>query len=143
MIIENFFQKDALAITYSFCRFYLNFVEKGPIHGNVVKADQNMTTLLWEIKDRSASLHKSLRILQTLFEEMKLIGDEEKIREPISQAFLKSLSTALAALISPLESKKSAKRTNGCLSIMNLNTLLTSLRLVMATAQRLHSAFLS
>jgi len=102
MVIENYFEKDVYLITFSFCKFYMGFVEAGPRYGKSLKADRKMMNLLWHIKDRSASLHKPLRTLQTLFEEMKSFEVEEKTKTSITQAFLKSLSQLQMDSLRPL-----------------------------------------
>ncbi|MGQ9642018.1 MAG: restriction endonuclease [Candidatus Bathycorpusculaceae bacterium] len=102
MIIENDFKQDVYFITFSFRKFYTDFVNNGPKYGKPLKADRKMLTLLWHIKDRSASLHKSLRTLQTLFEELKLLEVEDKTKMSITQAFLRSLSQLQTDSLRPL-----------------------------------------
>jgi len=92
MVIENYYECDMFGIVFSFCNFYINFRDKGRTHGEVVKADNEMMNLLWQAKDRSASLHKSLRSLQELFEQMQLTDTDEKTRLSIINSFLKSIS---------------------------------------------------
>jgi len=102
MIIENYFEKDVWAITFSFCKFYMDFNEQGRRFGKPVKADRKMANLLWQIKDRSASLHKSLITLQTLFERMKPFKTDQDTEMYIAQAFLKSLSFLQMDSLKPL-----------------------------------------
>jgi len=102
MIIENHFEKDVHTITFSFCRFYMDFKEKGSRYGKPVKANEKMLNLLWHIKDRSASFHKSLRTLQVLFEHMTLLEIEEKSEISMTQAFLRSLCDLQADSLEPL-----------------------------------------
>jgi hypothetical protein len=92
MVIENYYERDVFDIIFSFCRFYIDFKDKGRTHGEVVNADINMMNLLWQAKDRSTSLHKSLRSLQELFEQMKLPDIDEKTKFSIVNAFLKSIA---------------------------------------------------
>ena len=87
MIIENAIEKDSYDITFSFAKFYLDLEKEGTKFKGPVKADEEMLNLLWQAKDRSVSLHKSLRTLQTLFEEMKLPTIDEGTKESITDAF--------------------------------------------------------
>jgi hypothetical protein len=102
LIIENYFEKDIYEITLPFSMFYYNFAKNGPKYGKPFKANNEMLSLLWNIKDRSASLHKSLRNLQTLFEEMNQPKVEEKNKMHITRAFLKALSYLHKDSLKPL-----------------------------------------
>jgi hypothetical protein len=102
MVIENYYERDAFDIIFSFCRFYIDYRDKGRSHGEVIKADNKMINLLWQAKDRSPSLHKSLRSLQELFEQMKITDIEEKTKLSVVKAFLKSLALLHADSLVPL-----------------------------------------
>jgi hypothetical protein len=65
-------------------------VEKKKI-SQPLKATPDMLNLLWAAKDRSSSLHKSLRTLQLLFEDMVLTEVDEGTRKAMTFAFLKSI----------------------------------------------------
>lgn len=102
LIVENYFEKDIYTITLSFTKFYYDFAKNGPKYRKTLKLDNEMLNLLWNIKDRSASLHKSLRNLQTLFEEMNQLEIEERSKMCITRAYLKALSHLHKDSLKPL-----------------------------------------
>lgn len=102
MVIENYYERDVFGIIFSFCRFYIDFAKKGRVHGEAVKADNEMMNLLWQAKDRSASLHKSLRSLQELFEQMRLPDIDEKTKLSMTTSFLKSIALLHSDSLIPL-----------------------------------------
>lgn len=102
LIIENSIQKDFYDITLSFCRVYIDLEEKGPKFKMPMKAGHEMLNLLWQAKDRSVSLHRSLRTLQTFFEETRLSTIDEGTKESITDAFLLSLSRLHRESLKPL-----------------------------------------
>lgn len=89
MVIENSFEIPIFEITRSFFKVYFSLKKKKA--GKPIRADSKMLNLLWVAKDRSSSLHKALRILQSFFEETDLSGTDEETRRSIVEAFLKSL----------------------------------------------------
>ena len=104
LIVENRFLKELYDITMSLCLFNLDlgkckerWNEKEP-----VKADYEMLNLLWVAKDRSASLYRSLRALQTLFEESNLSAIDEGTKESILNGFLASLFELSRKSLKPL-----------------------------------------
>lgn len=103
LIIVNYIWKDFYDITMSFCRVYIDLEERGPKFEMPMKADHEMLNLLWQAKDRSVSLHKSLRTLQAFFEETKLSTVNERTKESITDAFLLSLSQLHRQSLRPLK----------------------------------------
>lgn len=91
LIVENYFEKELFDITMSFCKIYINLKKKEP-KLTPIKADLEMLNLLWNAKDRSASLHKSLRTLQCFFEEVDFSMIDEGTKRSIINAFFMSLS---------------------------------------------------
>jgi hypothetical protein len=89
MVLENSFEKSIYKIVRSFFDIYFK-VEKKKIE-QPLKATTDMLNLLWAAKDRSASLNKSLRTLQLLFEEMNLPHVTEEIRKSMVLTFLKNI----------------------------------------------------
>jgi len=89
MILENSFEKPIYEIIHSFFDVFFR-VEKKRVE-RPSKATPKMLNLLWAAKDRSSSLHKSLRTLQLLFEEMSLHEISEKTEKSMTIAFLKSI----------------------------------------------------
>jgi len=69
LILENTFMQPIYRIVMSFFRVYFK-VEKQKDVAKAIQATPEMLNLLWAAKDRSASLHKSLRTLQLMFERM-------------------------------------------------------------------------
>ncbi len=91
MVLENSFEQPIFEIVFSFFKVYFE-VEKKEVEPPV-KANTEMLNLLWAAKDRSASLHKSLRNLQELFEQMDLEEVNETTKEAMTTAFLQSVET--------------------------------------------------
>ena len=89
MVVENSFEIPIFELTRSFFQVYFDLKKRKA--GKPIKADSKMLNLLWAAKDRSVSLHKALRILQKIFEEMDLSGISEETRRLIVDAFLRSL----------------------------------------------------
>jgi hypothetical protein len=102
MVIENTYEVDVFHIVFTFCKRYLDYKEKGRIHGKVLQADNEMLRLLWQTKDRSASLHKSLRSLQTLYERMDLPNLDEKNKLEVTNAYLNTIESLHADSLRPL-----------------------------------------
>jgi len=103
LIVENYFEKELFDITLSFCKVYIDLEEKKRKLVTLTKADPEMLNLLWNAKDRSASLHKSLRTLQIFFEETDLSMIDEKTKKSIINAFLASLSQINRNSLRPLK----------------------------------------
>jgi hypothetical protein len=89
MILENSFEKPIFEIIDSFFDV-LSRVEKKKVK-QPSKATPEMLNLLWVAKDRSSSLHKSLRTLQLLFEKMSLHEVSEETKKSMTIAFLASI----------------------------------------------------
>ena len=100
MIIENSFEIPVFEITRSFLEVYYNMKRKKA--GKALKADSEMLNLLWVAKDRSSSLYKALRTLQTIFEEMNLSTFDEEIKKSVTSAFLKGLEELKHQSLDPL-----------------------------------------
>jgi hypothetical protein len=86
MVLENSFNPPIFKIIYSFFKVYFR-AEKKEVEPPL-KATSEMLNLLWAAKDRSASLNKSLRNLQYLFEHMNLGEVSEETKEAMTSAFL-------------------------------------------------------
>jgi len=89
MVLENSFEQPIYQIVNSFFEVYFR-VEKKKVK-RPLKATPDMLNLLWVAKDRSSSLHKSLRTLQLLFEEMNMSEVDEEIKKAMTFAFLRSM----------------------------------------------------
>ena len=89
MVLENTFEEPVFDIILSFFKVYFR-VEKKTVEPPT-KATKEMLNLLWAAKDRSASLNKSLRNLQYLFEHMNLREVNEESKEAIVSSFLSSI----------------------------------------------------
>lgn len=89
MVIENSFEIPIFEMTRSFFQVYFSLKKKRA--GKPIRADSKMLNLLWAAKDRGSSLHKALRTLQRIFEEMDLSRIDEESKRSIVEAFLKSL----------------------------------------------------
>ena len=89
MVLENSFEKPIYDIVSSFFRVFFRVGKKKVERPS--KATSDMLNLLWAAKDRSSSLHKSLRTLQLLFEKMSLPEATEETKKTITFAFLESI----------------------------------------------------
>lgn len=103
LIIENHIERTSYRITLSFCRFYLDLDEGNIKVGEPAKADAEMLNLLWNAKDRSASLHKSLRTMQEIFENTDLSSPAKKTTESVVKGFLRGLFDLRDNSLRPLE----------------------------------------
>lgn len=89
MILENSFEKPIYEIILTFFDVFFR-VEKKKVE-QPSKATPEMLNLLWAAKDRSSSLHKSLRTLQLLFEKMSLPEVSEETKKAMTISFLSSI----------------------------------------------------
>lgn len=103
LIIENNIERTSYRITFSFLRMYFD-LEKGKMKiKEPAQADAEMLNLLWNAKDRSASLHKSLRTLQEIYENTELTTASHKETESIVNGFLRGLFSLHMNSLKPLE----------------------------------------
>jgi len=103
LIIENYMERTSYRITFSICKFYKD-IEQGRLKvDKPAKASPEMLTLLWNAKDRSASLYKSLRTLQEIYENTELSYLDEKTKESVVTGFLRGLSNLHLTSMRPLE----------------------------------------
>jgi gas vesicle protein len=102
MVLENSFEKQVYKIIYSFFNVYKR-IKKIKVE-QPLKATPDMLNLLWAAKDRSSSLHKSLRTLQLLFEGMSLSEVTEETRKAMTFAFLESIENLKWANLDQLRS---------------------------------------
>ena len=103
LIIENYIKKSIYNIILSFCKIYVD-IDRGEIEVKApMKADIQMLNLLWNAKDRSASLHKSLRTLQEFFENIDLSNIDGETKKSIINGFLRSLFALHYNSLKPLE----------------------------------------
>ena len=103
LIIENNIERASYRITFSFCKFYWDLEEGKMKVQESEKPDVEMLNLLWNAKDRSASLHKSLRTLQEIYENTDLSSDNFKETESIVNGFLRGLFSLCVNSLEPLE----------------------------------------
>jgi hypothetical protein len=103
LIIENYIEKTSYRITLSFCRVYQDIEQRKQKVEEPVKANPEMLTLLWNAKDRSTSLHKSLRTLQEIYENTELSSLDEKTKESVVTGFLRGLFNLHLTSLRPLE----------------------------------------
>ena len=103
LVAENCFEKELFDITLQFCRIYIDLEKKKRECKPLVKADLEMLNLLWNAKDRSASLHKSLRTLQSLFEESDYSAANFETKESVISAFFYSLNELKKNSLLPLK----------------------------------------
>ena len=103
LIIENYVERTSYRITRSFCKLYLDLDEGNLKVEEPAKADAEMLNLLWNAKDRSTSLHKSLRTMQEIFENTDLSSLDEKTTESVVNGFLKGLFNLHINSLRPLE----------------------------------------
>lgn len=103
LIIENYFERTSYRITLSFCKFYQDIDEENVKVGEPAKADAKMLNMLWNAKDRSASLHKSLRTMQEIFENTDLSSLAEKTTKSVVNGFLRGLFSLHINSLRPLE----------------------------------------
>lgn len=88
MCLENSFERIVYEIVDGFLKVYNQVGDKvKPLS----KTTQEMLNLLWVAKDRTSSLHKSLRTLQLLFERMNLKETNEDTVEAIAFSFLSNI----------------------------------------------------
>jgi hypothetical protein len=92
LIIENYVERTSYRITRSFCKLYVGLDEGKLGVEEPAKADAEMLNLLWNAKDRSTSLHKSLRTIQEIFENTNLSSLDEKTTESVVNGFLRDYS---------------------------------------------------
>jgi len=103
LIIENYIENTSYRMTYSFCKIY-KALENGEIEiKKPEKASIELLNLLWNAKDRSVSLHRSLRTLQEVFENVDLSGIDEKTKKSIVNGFLGGLLLLHNNSLKPLE----------------------------------------
>jgi hypothetical protein len=103
LIIENYIERTSYRITLSFCKMYQE-IEQGRLKvEGPAKADPEMINLLWNAKDRSTSLHKSLRTLQEIYENTDLSSLDEKTKESVVNGFLRGLFNLHLNSLRPLE----------------------------------------
>jgi hypothetical protein len=102
LVVENYFEKDLFGITLSFCKIYVNLKKRKRKPHSPVEANNEMINLLWNAKDRSVSLHRSLRTLQAFFEETNLYEITEDTKKTIIHAFLGSLAEIHQKSLRPL-----------------------------------------
>ncbi|HVP93237.1 MAG TPA: restriction endonuclease [Acidobacteriota bacterium] len=103
LILENSFMRPIYRIVYSFFKVYFR-VEKQESIEKPSQANTEMLNLLWAAKDRSASLHKSLRTLQNMFEHMNTGEVSEQTKEAMVSAFLLSIDNLKFENLNQLES---------------------------------------
>ena len=89
LVLENSFEKPIFSLSYSFIKIFDRV--RNNRAGEIVKANPRMLNLLWEAKDRSSSLYKSLRLFQKFFENMNLSEIDEKTKRTLVEGFLNSL----------------------------------------------------
>ncbi len=85
------YQKDFLEITLPFCKLFIDLDKKKRKPLVPAKADLAMINLLWNAKDRSTSLNKSLSSLQIFFEGVDFSRIDERTKESIFDAFFSTL----------------------------------------------------
>jgi hypothetical protein len=103
LVLENSFLRPIYRIIYSFFKVYFK-VEKQDKIDKPLQATPEMLNLLWAAKDRSASLHKSLRTLQLIFERMNLEEISDETKEKMVTAFLLSVNNLKFENLDQLES---------------------------------------
>jgi hypothetical protein len=103
LITENYVEKTSYRITLSFCQEYRD-IEQG-VHkvGKPAKITPEMLNLLWNAKDRSATVHKSLRTLQEIYENTDLSSLDEKAKSSVINGFLSGLLDLHLNSLRPLE----------------------------------------
>jgi hypothetical protein len=103
LVLENGFVQGLFQITLDFCRIYFDLEKHKRQAREPVKADLEMLNLLWNAKDRSASLNKSFSSLQTFFEQSDLSGIDEKTEKSITHAYFALLSKLCQNSLVPLK----------------------------------------
>jgi hypothetical protein len=103
LVLENSFMRPIYRIVLSFFGVYFK-VEKEKDVPKAIQATPEMLNLLWAAKDRSASLHKSLRTLQSMFERMELGEVNEENKEAMISGFLLALDHLKFENLDQLES---------------------------------------
>jgi hypothetical protein len=103
LILENSFMRPVYRIVLSFFKVYFK-VEKQISIDKPSEATSEMLNLLWAAKDRSASLHKSLRTLQLMFERMDIGDIGEETKDAMISSFLLSLENLKFENLDQLES---------------------------------------
>lgn len=103
LVIQNIFEQDMLDITMNFCEIYFDLDKKRREPQVPVKAEPAMLNLLWNAKDRSASLNKSLNSLQTIFEKSDLSAIDEKTKESITNAYFAAIASLDRSSLRPLK----------------------------------------
>jgi len=102
MIIEYYILKESYVFNYEFIRFY-NEVEDGErTVGKLSTLDPEMLNILWNIKDRSVTFHKSLKTLQDLYEQTETLTLDKKNQINVINGYLYSLSRLKIYSILPL-----------------------------------------
>lgn len=91
MIIENYILKESFDFNYDYISFYNDIKEEDKKELYITKLDYDMIKLLWNIKDRSVSVHKSLRLLQDLYDQTIPLEISEKHKIQIINGYLSSL----------------------------------------------------
>lgn len=103
LIIENYMERTSYRITFSICKIYKD-IERGRLKvGKPTRASPEMLILLWNAKDRSTSLYKSLRTLQEIYENTELSSLDEKTKQSVVTGFLRGLSSLHITSLRPLE----------------------------------------
>jgi hypothetical protein len=103
LVLENDFMRPIFRIVYSFFDVFFQ-VEKKKDIPKPIQATPEMLNLLWAAKDRSASLHKSLRTLQVMFEKMDIGEINEATKKAIISSFLMSMDDLKFENLDQLES---------------------------------------
>lgn len=88
-ILENYVEKHAFEISEKIMQFYLNYEEME--YSRPKPLDNQMIRILWQMKDRSASIHRILNIIQLLFEDTSPFFLDDKNTKNLVYAYLKNL----------------------------------------------------
>jgi len=89
LILENYVEKSAFEISEKIMRFYFSYEELG--YSDPRPMDSQMLRLLWQMKDRSASLHRTSTRAQSLFEDSSPLFLEERNKRNLVFAYLKNM----------------------------------------------------
>lgn len=102
MIIENYILKESYNFNYNFITYYRDVKDGDKDKVSVTKLNYDMLKLLWNIKDRSVSTHKSLRLLQDLYDQTIPLDVNEIGKMQLINGFLSSLFKLKTNSILPL-----------------------------------------
>lgn len=88
-ILENYVEKHAFEISEKIMEFYINYEEME--YSKPKPLDNQMIRILWQMKDRSASIHRIFAFGQFLFEDTSPFFLDKNNKRKLVYAYLKNL----------------------------------------------------